>query len=503
MTWRTEPEIDEARQRFLAERRAVTPDVERGIYPFRDENGGIKLTRADLEWLLATHHYDGIAGPVLWEAERDKEAGRRRLSVDLRGADLRDTDLSRLPLTSIRGGLRANDRRGTSEEHRDKAGVRLEGARLQGVHLEHARLRGAHLERAVLSEVHLQCAVLSHANLQGASLGFAHLEGADLDAVHLEEAGLGFAHLEGATLRGAHLVGTHLTYAHLERADLTRAHLEGANLMGTHLEEAHLNEAQLGGADLAESHLEGANLYDVNLEGADLTRAYFDHKTYLCDVSLGGMWMRGHRLRPVSTPAPKLRDVHWGGVDVTLVCWSQLARLGDEQQARTPTDADGDRKPHVIRMLEFENAVRANRQVASVLRAQGLNEDADRFAYRALVLQREVLWHQHSHGQWMFSWFLDMLAGHGYKPERSLIAYLLAIFGFGTAYYFIGQAVGPHLSPLGAFVFSMTTFHGRGFFPGGIALDAPITVLAAFEAFIGLVIEVSFIATLTQRFFAR
>lgn len=49
----------------------------------------------------------------------------------------------------------------------------------------------------------------------------------------------------------------------------------------------------------------------------------------------------------------------------------------------------------------------------------------------------------------------------------------------------------------------MTSFHGRGFFPGGIALDDPITVLAAFEAFVGLVIEVSFIATFTQRFFAR
>jgi hypothetical protein len=39
--------------------------------------------------------------------------------------------------------------------------------------------------------------------------------------------------------------------------------------------------------------------------------------------------------------------------------------------------------------------------------------------------------------------------------------------------------------------------------PGGIALDDPITVLAALEAFVGLVIEVSFIATFTQRFFAR
>jgi hypothetical protein len=63
--------------------------------------------------------------------------------------------------------------------------------------------------------------------------------------------------------------------------------------------------------------------------------------------------------------------------------------------------------------------------------------------------------------------------------------------------------MGPHLSPLGAFVLSMTSFHGRGFFPGSIAVDDPLSVLAAFEALVGLVIEASFIATFTQRFFAR
>lgn len=48
MEWRTEPEIDEERQLFLTERRAVTPDIERGNYPFRDEKGRITLTRADV-----------------------------------------------------------------------------------------------------------------------------------------------------------------------------------------------------------------------------------------------------------------------------------------------------------------------------------------------------------------------------------------------------------------------------------------------------------------------
>lgn len=34
--WRTEPEIDLERQKYLAERRSITPDSKQGIYPFKD-----------------------------------------------------------------------------------------------------------------------------------------------------------------------------------------------------------------------------------------------------------------------------------------------------------------------------------------------------------------------------------------------------------------------------------------------------------------------------------
>src|SRR2546428_1738646 len=80
--WRTEPEIDIERQKYLAERRSITPNIEKGIYPFKD----IKLSRADVEWLLATH--DGGCGPVVWDDKRD----RGREGLDLRGADLRQAD---------------------------------------------------------------------------------------------------------------------------------------------------------------------------------------------------------------------------------------------------------------------------------------------------------------------------------------------------------------------------------------------------------------------------
>jgi hypothetical protein len=105
--------------------------------------------------------------------------------------------------------------------------------------------------------------------------------------------------------------------------------------------------------------------------------------------------------------------------------------------------------------------------------------------------------------QYLFSLFLDLLAGYGYKAWRSFVAYFLMITSFAITYFKIRQKVGPILTPLGSFVFSMTSFHGRGFFTGGIGLDDLLTVLAAFEAFVGLIIEVTFIATLTQQLFGK
>ena len=101
-------------------------------------------------------------------------------------------------------------------------------------------------------------------------------------------------------------------------------------------------------------------------------------------------------------------------------------------------------------------------------------------------------------GSYLFSWFLDILAGYGYRPGRSLFIYLLVIAGFATCYDVFG-----HLSMLEALIFSVTSFHGRGFLPGPFALSSPVTGLAALEAVLGLFIEISFIATFTQRFFGR
>jgi uncharacterized protein YjbI with pentapeptide repeats len=391
--WRTEPEIDVERQKYLVERRAITPNIEKGIYPFKD----IKLNRADVEWLLATH--ENGRGPIEWNYE-DQPRGK---GLDLRGADLRFMDLHGLPLVSIRGGLSRNEHVYASLEQRH----------------------------------------LAVAHLEGANLSLAHLEGADLLMIHLE--------------------GANLKWAHLEGADLFRAHLEGAYLRG----------AYLGGASLRSAFL-------------DATTSFTN--VILKDKNLGCVW---------------LADIHWGDVNLTRTNWAQIKMLGDEHEAERPTLWDGKMKNKDDWLIFYQWAVRANRQIAVALQGQGLNEDAARFNYRAQLLQRKVFWHQRKFGQYLFSLFLDLLSGYGYRPGRCFIAYLLVILSFAVTYFIIGHKVGPVLSPLSSVVFSMTSFHGRGFFPGGIGLDDPLTVVAAFEAFIGLLIEVTFIATLTQRLFGK
>ena len=389
-----------------------------------------------------------------------------------------------------------------AEMYGKAAAIHMEGANLQSTHLEgvnfgfahleNANLMDAHLEGAFLCGTHLERATLQGADLDGASLIDAYLEHAFLNFAHLEGANLGGAHLENALLQCAYLNRAALRYAYLRGAEFYEDHMEGADLEGAHLEGASLLRAYLEGADLSEAHLEGTDIRYAHLEGCILHRAFFDSNTKLDNT----VYSNQHA-------SASLADVHWCDVNVAVVDWSKLTILGDELKARQHNNDDEKPKDKQKHLNDYNSAVRAYRQLAVVLRNQGLNEDTARFAYRAQLMQRKVFWYQRKFGQYLFSLFLDMLAGYGYKPWRSFVAYLIVITAFATAYFVIGRTVGPILSPLGSLVFSMTSFHGRGFFHGGIGLDDPLTVLAALEAFVGLLIEVTFIATLTQRLFGK
>lgn len=524
MPWRTEPEIDAVRQSYLSERRAIKPDVVQGIYPFRDESGGIKLTRADVEWLLTTHESSGgMYGPV----NLDDEKQRFREGLDIRGADLRGAALQLLPLARSRGSLEAFlIIPSVSDGLVDADAAVREMAK---VHLEQADMRAADLRGVRFRDAHLEGAILSNAQLQWADLSIAHLTGANLLDVRLQSANLGgvalgsqVAHLEGARLDGAVLDGTRLTYAKLHHASLRMAHLEGANL-------AH-----------------------AELAGADLRRAVFDERSTLDHVQLSSK----------RDGSAKLGDVKWNGIDLTLVEWHQVKRLGDEvppplmrlstqesplrksaarlkvplwkgvrRKDRSERTQENDDSLRVVTILfaflfiavtflagrsePFEphrSAARAYRRLSMTLREQGMADEADRFAYRAQVCQRRMLFRSLHLPRWLLSWLLCLLAGYGYKPGRALLCYVLVLLTFAWAFFQATHgALGlglpaTKIQPLAwyeATVLSISSFHGRGFFQPLDNLGDPVAIIAAVEAIFGLVIEVSFIATFTQRFFAR
>ena len=394
--WRTEPEIPDARQRDLTARlRETDPNIDVGRYPFKGVEP--KLTRADVEWLLATH--ENGRGPVNWNDLNQ----RHRWGLDLRGADLSRLNLQGLPLSRLRAGL-------TNEEN-------------------------AHIDPQIQ----------------------------ELAAIHLEEANLSRAQLEGAVL--------------------TRAHLEAAVVREVSMSEVNLFHARLQGATLTRSRM----------DGADLRFAFLDNATYL----------RGIILTADTTGPCWLAGVRWGEADLSLVNWFQLSELADERWAKQPRNSKGERKTNALRVEDYQIALRANRKLATVLGDQGLNDESDHFAYRAQTLQRQVLRHSgwRKFGRYLFSWFLDGLAGYGYRPGRTALWYLALVLSFAVAYWLLGPLEGHPFRWDGALVFSVTSFHGRGFFPGGLALEDGVTKLAALEAVVGLLIEISFIATFTQRFF--
>lgn len=191
-------------------------------------------------------------------------------------------------------------------------------------------------------------------------------------------------------------------------------------------------------------------------------------------------------------------DVRWGDVNLAVVDWASVNFLGNEQKARRTKTSNGVIKDRDTRIREYKTAVRANRQLSVALRNQGLNEEADHFAYRAQNLQRVVWRRQGRYLKNVGSWLLWLIAGYGYRPFRSLVLYLVLILVFAGAFYSFG-----HLLWYEALVVSLTAFHGRGFFSQQYQPGDPQSIIAAAEAVVGLLIEISFIATFTQRFFGR
>jgi hypothetical protein len=251
-------------------------------------------------------------------------------------------------------------------------------------------------------------------------------------------------------------------------------------------ERVNLSGADLGAANLSGMHLRAASLYGTrlrgaNLSGANLRAARMDAATVVVEIALDtSTW---------------LGDVVWDGVQLTRVDWTQAPRLGDEQAIKKAQN-----RKERIEALRY--VARAYHGLGVALREQGLNDEADGYAYRCQVLQRKLFWQRRQLGRWAFWLFLGAIAGYGYQLWRILAAYWLTLTGFAVAFYVAGLFSAPQLTPYEAAIVSFTAIHGRVFL-GQFGLDSTLSLIAGIEAVFGIVIEGVFVAMLIQRFFAR
>jgi hypothetical protein len=310
-----------------------------------------------------------------------------------------------------------------------------------------------------------------------------NLQGANLGALQLQEAQLGEAQLQESNLR----------FADLQGADLGSAQLQGADLRGAQLQRANLRKAQLQGADLSGAQLQNANLIDAHMEGADLASARLDRET---------------RLNGAKVPGVTLDQIVFDNTNLTVVSWEGVAPLGDEKRARMAKGRPKDyhsilTKDRRQRIEEYEAAVRANRLLATALRAQGLTEDADVFAYRAQLMQRGLGFQRRQFGRWLVSWGLAALSGYGYRLGRIFAAYAIVVMTFAALFLLpiiLTGAVPTIQQGADALQISLNAIHGRVFFVQ-FGLDTLQSWLATAESVIGIVIEGVFVAMIIQRLF--
>lgn len=346
----------------------------------------------------------------------------------------------------------------------------------RSIDFRHVGVDGAVLSGLDLGFANLSNAVIADSIFSGADLSGANLGGAFIDDSTFSNTNFAFAKLNGAFIHGR----------------FSGANLSGANLSNTVLIESNLSDVDLLGANLSGALVAG------DFSGADLTQARMDSSTLLGGADAADL-DETFRLDVKS----RLLDVAWNGAILANVRWEDVPRLGDEAAIKAS-------QTRAERVVAIRNAARAYRGLAKALQAQGLTIPALKYRRREQQLERRALLYSFALGPWLFSWLLNIVSGYGDKPARALACYLAVVGIFAGAYWAITNQVfsfitssSAHLAWYEALVLSISSFHGRGFFPSIPSLGDPIAIVAAAETIIGLFIELVFIATFTQRFFAR
>jgi len=200
-------------------------------------------------------------------------------------------------------------------------------------------------------------------------------------------------------------------------------------------------------------------------------------------------------------------NARWRNVNLAVVTWPTQLKppkvvLGDERAAYVAQAT-----PPAARTDAYRAAVRANRQLALALQSQGLNENAAHFAYRAQLLQREVLWQEGNLAAYLFSLFIGAVSGYGYRLWRIFFAYGVVLAAFALIFWALGvhsfaaaSAEPWYRSLWDSLLVSLSAIHGRTI-SEQLGAWTPVAWVAALESVIGIVIEGVFVAMIIQRLF--
>jgi uncharacterized protein YjbI with pentapeptide repeats len=460
--------------------------------PFR----GLKLTRQDLEWLLQHH------APSTADLPRSFYRWRLRaeaVRLDLRGAILDGEDLSDLSLAYVVFGIVSDDPRLSYAELTSPP-----VASLRHCFFQNTDLRGADMQRVEAM----------HADFRD-----ARLDGVDFARAKLAHSRFDRQKLDGAFFHGACLDGASFNDARLRRAIFVQASLSWASFHDADLGQANLADSRMHACNLVRAHLEGASLRNTHLEpqddanavdGAILSAAFLDDATDLRGTILA---------RDSDGAAAHLGNVRWNGADITPIDWSNVKLLGEEadvREARVDTTEPLEhvrftflgmfvnRKSAEVSREETRLAMLATRQIAALLRSQGLRAPADAFAYRGHRMERRLLREQGRYLTTAASWLLDLFTGYSYRPLRIIGWYLFVVTAWALFYYSrAGGAPTPVDSALlgDAVAASVGALMGRGATPEAMVSGA--RAAATIEGILGLFFEVSLIIAFTQRAFGR
>jgi hypothetical protein len=494
---------------------------------------GVPLTGADIFWLM-TDHWRRVTGESVpathkrLEAARKnpfeeklRELERRAGSLNLNGANLEAADLTGAWL-----GRASMTRATLRNAHFGRAclvGATIDRVDAERANFHLARLEGANFTRSILWGAHFEFADLTRASFQNSRLTSAKLQGvgatqANFRDAYLASVSFNGAWLDGADLRGANferewwnirLPATDLGPGQVPRSCVDQLNqLASPDKVPSRLEVAVLSRVKFDSdTTLANviigDHEESIALVDARFNGVGLTQIEWP-RSPLADERRGSF--RGSPYMLVDPEFEELAEARLQQVLREQKWWNRLRvrvvevfkRPSQRERAMRANRRQEDRRWNSDRAAI---AARANRQLATVLREQGLVEIADYYSFRTYeARQRELRLRKRRLASLGF-WVLKVVAGYGYRPLNIVLAYLFTIVAFGLAYFIVGAVTHSGFGVWQPLVYSITAFHGRGV--GLSSLPLAGEVISALEAVIGLILEATFVVVVVGRLLGR